>query len=406
MSKRYKSWLENYLYYTHEQESPELFHLWSGLTVLSSTIGRSIYLNKGYYKVYPNIYVVLVAPSGVCRKTTACAVAVGLLDEMRFSAKTKEDVDRLRVNVVREKITPQALTQFLAAQITKDEEGKFVGKSECLVYAPELAVFLGAEASANGLLALLTSLYDSPDVWEYRTKTQGTDYLFNVYVTILGASTPVWLFQGIPNDVVGAGLFARIILVAQRETARRVAFPKVSNGMAKIRPHLIEQLIKIKQLSMEVQLSSTAEEYYTLWYSDREMPQDERFMSFFEREHDHVIKIAILLAASYGDLFTSNVLSKERLEEAIVYLDKIKETMPLAYEGIGDHIAAKGYEKVLEQIKQRGGEAEHSWLLNRNWYKFDTESFKKVIDLLIETGKIKVDMKGRKKVYRLVRKDT
>ncbi len=400
--RRQKSFLDRYMCYVEETESPRMFHLWSGLATLSAVMSRNVWWGEKPGKVFPNLYLVFVAPSGTCRKGAAVSIAIDLLDKLRFSATTKEEVERLKINIVREKITPQALTQFLAAQIVKDDEGKFEGKSECLIYAPELAVFLGPEASANGLLALLTSLYDSPDIWEYRTKTQGTDYLFNVCISILGASTPVWLFQGIPNDVVGAGLFSRIIIIAQRDNPRRVSNPKLN---LKVEPALLEHLSKVKNLRGQLYFSNSADEYYSNWYQDRELPQDERFASFFEREHHHVVRVAIFLAASYGDLFSSNVISKERLEEAMVMLDRVKETMPLAYEGIGDHIAAKGYEKVLDQIKQRGGEAEHSWLLNRNWYKFDTESFKKIIDLLSETGKIKVEIKGRKKIYRLVRKE-
>ncbi len=397
------SWLEDYISFTREQESPEIFHYWIGLSCIAAILGRSVWLDRGYYNLYPNLFIVLVSPSGRCRKTTAANIGIKMLMKVLVEKSLGSEKKEGKLNIIMEKITPQALTLNLGDQVVVIDK-KPVGESKALIYAPELSVFLGKEASTTGMLALLTSLYDCPDVWEYHTKTAGTDYLFNVWLGMVGCTAPEWLVHGIPYDAIGGGLTARIIFVAQLESPRKNPSPKVTNGMKKLNTELVEGLESMSKIKGELSLSREAEEIYSTWYLDRELPSDERFASFFEREHDHMLKVAVLLSASYGDLFRSNVVSGARVKEAIMMLEKVKGYMSMAFTGIGEHIAAKGYERVLQQIRDKGGEAEHSLLLRKNWYHFDTESFKKVIDLLMETNRIRVKVtKSGKRVYALVK---
>lgn len=384
-----KNWLNNYLAYTSDQESPEMFHLWTGLSVLAGCLGRNLWIDRGYDLLYPNMFVILVAPSGRCRKGGAIKIGAKFLNWV--GAK-----------MIMEKITPQALSQYMAAMIEIiDKQPR--GESKAFIFAPELAVFLGKEASQNGLLALLTTLWDCPKLYEYRTKTAGTDILANVCLNILGASTPEWLVQGIPADAIGGGFTSRIMFVAQTETPRHTLKPKFSK---EIEAWLIERLAEIMKLKGELEMSKGGEEFFQLWYSEREPPSDDRFLSFFEREHEHILKVAILLAASHGDLFHSNVISRECLQEAIILVDRLKSYMGLAYAGIGEHPSARGYDKIIEQIKRAGGEAEHSWLLRKNYYQFDKDGFKKVIELLEDTNRIKRRItRTGKTIYALMREE-
>lgn len=383
------NWLNNYLKYTEQHEAPEMFHLWTGISVLSGAVGRNLWIDRGYDNLCPNMFVILVAPSGRCRK--GAAIKVGL----KF-------MDLVGIKLIREKITPQALSQYMAALIEIIDKHPR-GESKAFIFAPELAVFLGKEASQNGLLALLTTLWDCPRIYEYRTKTAGVDILANVCLNILGASTPEWLVQGIPADAIGGGFTSRIMFVAQTDTPRHCLKPNFSKELEN---WLATRLVEIMGLKGEVMMSKGGEEFFDMLYNEREPPSDDRFLSFFEREHDHIIKLAILLAASHGDLFQSNVISRECLQEAIMLVDRLKSYMSLAYAGIGEHPSARGYDKILEQIKRAGGEAEHSWLLRKNYYQFDKEGFKKVIELLEDTNRIKRRItRTGKTIYALMREE-
>jgi len=63
-----KDWLSSYLEYTSGQESPRNFHFWTGLSILGGALRRNVVLDRVYYKLFPNLYVILVAASAACKK--------------------------------------------------------------------------------------------------------------------------------------------------------------------------------------------------------------------------------------------------------------------------------------------------------------------------------------------------
>ena len=77
--RKLEDWLSSYLIYTEKQESPEKLHFWVGLSVLSAALKRQVWIDKGYYKLYSNIYVLLVAESAMLRKSTAMDIGVKLV---------------------------------------------------------------------------------------------------------------------------------------------------------------------------------------------------------------------------------------------------------------------------------------------------------------------------------------
>ncbi len=365
--------------------------------MLASTMGRNVFLTKTYdvdTRLYPNLYVILVSPSGKCRKGGALSFAHRLLDAAG-------------VHIHVEAITKRALTQALANEILVVDKVP-QGESKLVIISDELEVFLGKDAGITGLFAMLTRLFDCPDRWEYITASQGKDYLHNVCLNVIGGTVPQW-FKNLTTEVMGSGFLARIILVSQDSTPRKHSGVRKNGHTVEdvqgLKKWLIEFLVKLREIKKEVFLSSGAAEFYDGWYNDREAPTDERFLSFYEREHDHVLKVAMLLAASSGDLFSSNVVNVARVKEAIILMEKVKACMEGPYSEMGEGIASKMSERVIKLIREKGGEASHSWLLNRTWHLCkDTEDFKKVMQMLVEREKVKMSVTKRgKKVYKMSR---
>src|SRR3990172_632309 len=94
-------WLKSYLKYTEDHEGPEEFHFWVAVSVLGGAVRRNVYFDKDFYKVFPNTFIVLVAPAGRCRKSTCIDIGVWFLRRIDT------------VHVISEKITPEALAQAL-----------------------------------------------------------------------------------------------------------------------------------------------------------------------------------------------------------------------------------------------------------------------------------------------------
>ena len=91
MARELSDWLTKYLEYTENSESPISYHTWCGLSVIAGALQRRVYLKWGLGRViYPNLYVVLVGPSGRTRKGVAIGIAKDFLKKIPGITVTPE----------------------------------------------------------------------------------------------------------------------------------------------------------------------------------------------------------------------------------------------------------------------------------------------------------------------------
>ncbi|RLC38609.1 MAG: hypothetical protein DRH51_08095, partial [Candidatus Coatesbacteria bacterium] len=248
MPRELGDWLDAYIDYTSEQESPSLFHLWVGLSMISSALGRKVWIDKGYYTLYPNLYVVLVGASARVRRTTALNIGYGLFRDAL--------PDRL---IVSQKTTPEGLIDIFV------KEGRRSGTSGGTIVSTELGVFLGAATKSGDIIQLLTDWYDCPNIFTYHTITRGKQKMTNVYCGLIGSTTPDWLKESLPPSAIGGGFTSRIVFVYQSRTEKLVPFPKVSEEAIRLRAKLVSDLRQIGEIRGEYRLTDAAMDWYERW---------------------------------------------------------------------------------------------------------------------------------------------
>src|SRR6478736_4398036 len=59
------TWLDKLLSQHNELESPTNFWLWGGLASISAVVKDNVWIDRQIYKLYPNIYVMFHAESGL-----------------------------------------------------------------------------------------------------------------------------------------------------------------------------------------------------------------------------------------------------------------------------------------------------------------------------------------------------
>ena len=194
-------WIDGFLEYTSNSEPPASYKLWTAISILSAVMQRKVFLEWGPLTFYPNMYVVLVGPSGKCRKGTAMSFAEDFL------------LDMDQVHLAAESITREALIRTLSETTDNVEiaPGNLQFHSSLTIFAPELTVFLGYNNFQ--LMSDITDWYDCRRKWTYRTKNMGTDVIDGVYVSLFGATTPELIRTTLPLDAIGGGLTSRMIFV-------------------------------------------------------------------------------------------------------------------------------------------------------------------------------------------------
>ncbi|MCI0558266.1 MAG: DUF3987 domain-containing protein, partial [Nitrososphaera sp.] len=183
--RKLPNWIQAYLTFTNESESPEEYHKWVAITTIAGAMRRRAFYDMGYFVPYPNMYVVLVGPAGRCKKSTAMRIGRSILSEVPG------------INFTTDSVTRERLIQDLS-QIYKD------GHSSMTAYSSEFATLL--TSSGMDMVNFLTDIYDSPPEWSHKTKMGGTNRIKAPCLNLVGATTPDWIARAMPLDTVGIGL--------------------------------------------------------------------------------------------------------------------------------------------------------------------------------------------------------
>jgi hypothetical protein len=79
------SWLTDLMSQTQDLESPRRYFYFAGLGVLSAVVKRNVWLDRGgAYKLYPNVYIMLIGPSGI-KKGLPIKIAEKLVTDMNVT---------------------------------------------------------------------------------------------------------------------------------------------------------------------------------------------------------------------------------------------------------------------------------------------------------------------------------
>lgn len=336
MARLLPDWLDAYMAYTAEQESPDEFHLWVGLSTLAGAVQRKVFFDMKYFLLYPNLYTVLVSPAGRCKKSTAMRIGREMLNGVP------------NANFVSDSTSRERLILDLS-QAHKDSH------SSMTAYSSEFASLLST--SSLDMMVFLTDIFDSPNEWVHKTKAGGTNKIKAPYLNLLAGTTPDWIAQGLPLDTVGIGLTSRVIFVYHETPRVKDPFPELSEAQIKLKSLLVSDLQQVSVLAGEYKFSPEADAIYREWYKARGTNPNEsgdpRLAGYYERKPMHLIKTAMLVTASHSD---ERVMEAEDLQKAMNLLRRVENDMPKVFIAVGKNPLTVDIEHVTGAIVSAGEE--------------------------------------------------
>jgi len=340
-------------------------------------------MNRNFYILYPNLYVILVSESGVGMKSTALDIGTEL------SSKAVPDL-----TIMRGKLT----IGYLVDWMTQAQSKNLDKLAEVTIHCSEFKVFARGAYANSGLIEDLTDLFDCGP-FEYRTKNQGIYIIEKPCINLRAASTPEWLTTGSAADFIGGGFSSRIVPVAILIDEKQIANPKKVSLSNELERKLIADLNQISQLRGAFFVTKEAEDFFEKWYlvRDKYKSPDQRLKGYFSKKHTMVHKVAMSISASIND---DMVITEEHIESALALLGKIELTMPYAYQGVAWGEKAKFQDKVLGKINEVGM-IQHAHLLTAFHYCMTGDDLKVIIHTLVDEEKIGYDRiatQGRTKV--------
>lgn len=365
------SFMDVYLEYTRFQESPLRFHSWACLYTIASVIRRNVYIDKFYYRLYPNLYIALIGPSAAVKKTTAADIAAELITTFPT------------ISFIKGKVTAWEFFRELG------NASKSTGEAPVSIYSGE-AKSLFSDLGKIELVTMLTDLYGCPSNFTYRTVKHGTINIKNICINLLICSTPEWLVTGTTTDEIAGGWTGRFVYIFEETCDRSVAFPEdfVTPELRQLKQDLVDDLQDIAQASGEFVITPQAKAEYLIWYNNRKAEwKDERLMGYYGRKSDLVWKLAMLLSLSRDN---SLVIDENVLTYSWDMLKDIEANMGRALSHVVDDPALRYKDAVISYIvNQPGHRATRVSILKKFWNRFDSDMLDRIIRNALECRTIK-----------------
>jgi hypothetical protein len=402
-----------------ELETPLSFWYWAALATISAVVKDNIWIARGgdYYNLYPNIYVMFHADSGLKKGPP-----------VSFAKDLVRKVNNTRIISGRSSI--QGILKELGTAYTVPG-GKVISKSVAFIVSSELTSSIVEDKAAA---RILTDLYDrhyNEGEWKSLLKME-TFQLKDPTVTMLTATNESQSDDFFTKADIRGGYFARTFIIYETEenTSNSLLLPlqKPFN-----RPILIDYLKRLSQLTGPFQPLATLEktDYHTIegvdsigrnvyfseagktyedWYTDFKSTIKETRLrdttGTMNRFSDSVLKVAMLLSLSES---TELVITNDQIKRAIERCTKLIGNVRQTTEGKGGIRSTFAEQKAMvidELYKRENHMITHAQLLKKYMYAFNVDEWNnQILPSLAQAGYIQVEAVGNVIIYSMPEKE-
>jgi len=336
-------------YVSGNTEAPKLFHTWCAISGIASMLGKNFWLTRGHFKVYPNLYVMLIGTPGT-GKGTCINILQSLLLEAGYrtfaadrSSKEKFLLDFQdgfsfsESGMDTNSDTMFSINDFLSQQISGPEV------KEVFILAEEFNDFIGTNNA--DFISILTKLWSYQGPYRNRLKNSKSVILNDPCVNILGGNTSAGFALAFPPEIIGQGFLARLLPIYGEPTGRKISFPDLPDSG--LRTELVERFVAIRRdVRGEATLNGEAKFLLDRINQEWQPLIDGRFQHYTTRRFNQLIKICLGQAASRG----STEITCDDIKNANTILSHTEDLMPKA---IGEFGKAKNSDvtsKIMEAL--------------------------------------------------------
>lgn len=380
------TWLEKLLSQHSELESPTNFWFWGGMAAISAVVKDNVWIDRQIYNLYPNIYVMFHAESGL-KKGPPISMAKQLV----------RGVNNTRIISGRSSI--QGILKELGTAQTQPG-GKVNAKSHAFICSSELTSSIVEDKVATDIL---TDLYDRQyNIGEWRSLLKMETFnLRDPTITMLTATNEAHSTDFFAKKDIHGGYFARTFVIAesQRNRANSLLVPLINPPKYAELAEYLKTLSKLTGMFKPLASRERTEEYitphkeietgetnyfnetgliYQKWYDkfieDVQMQEVKDETGTLNRFGDSVLKVAMLLSLSRSPELYIDPIS---MQLAIDYSERLVGNvrhMTHGKKGLSESKSLKGL--ILEELLGRQSHSiSRAMLLKKMWmhYKEATE---------------------------------
>lgn len=378
------NFIDMFLEYTKDAESPTSFFKWSAISALSAVMRDNVYFDAGYERIYPNTYILLVASSGACRKGSPLKIAQRLV---QLTNNTKV-------------ISGRTSIQGAMTVLSQFETKSGIRGASALMYSEELSAFLVDDPAA---IKILTDWYDFHETWN-NSLVGGITTLNNVCVSLLGASNEHLLKDVYTDKANYGGLLARTFIVM--EERRRHKNSRMFIQPEKYDPeNLLKHLRGLARIKGPILFTEQAKQEYDDWYNAIE---DEAYHSrsgVLERIHTGVLKLSMILASAEPEILLSNkiIVQQAHISQAIELCWGILRNYDMLLVGSQSTPVVHQMALVIRELRRAPNyQLSRKQLIFKLWYEgIDAPTLDNIITTMAQGGMLQSLLFNAEESYRL-----
>lgn len=403
------NWLQQLTNQHDELESPKSFWYWSAIAAISAVVKDQIWLNRQIYNLYPNIYVMLHAESGM-KKGPPISMARQLV----------KPVDVTRIISGRSSI--QGILKDLGTGYTSPG-GKLQTKSVAFICSSELSSSIVEDKVAT---KILTDLYDRQyNVGEWKSLLKMETFeLKDPTITMLTATNEAMSEDFFTRSAIQGGYFARTFIVYEKEnqTNNSLVYPLRQPIDYASSADYLKQLATLKGPFCPLASIEKTEIFRwkkvirgrDIWFNEVGLIYDNWYDAFREMmrtlEHkdetgtmnrfgDSVLKVAMLLSLAQQPKLEITV---DAMNEAIIESEKLLGNVrktTLGKQGLNQASVFKTL-IIMELLNRPNHQISRTVLMKKMWANYDgVEEFDNMMLGFHATGMIVTESIGNAIVY-------
>ena len=291
--------------------SPELFRRWAAISTIAGALERKVWVKTMGSYLYPNMYIILVAPPGIGKSEVTWRVRElwkGL--EGHFVASTS--------------VTKASMMDELAEAsrriVTNNPHNPVDSFNSLQLCINELGVLI--PAYENEFMNILTDLWDCKDYSESRRSSRKEPInLKRTQLNMLAAATPSYMNHLLPEGAWDQGFISRTMLIYSGDRQLRSLFADdlVDEELFE---ELKRDLERISNLHGEIQWTADAAKLIDNFHmtGGAPAPSHPKLLSYGVRRTVHLIKLCMVISVSESDqlLVTGEHVSHKGIDDGRV----------------------------------------------------------------------------------------
>lgn len=332
MSRKLEDWIDAFETLTEFSGSPARLRRWAAISCIAGALERKVWVHTAGSNLYPNLYILLVAPPGIGKSRVLSTVFNfwnELLDHHTApSSVTKasliDELNDAHRTIIRLGHTPSSV-EFHSLKVLSSELG---------VLIPEFG---------NEFMNTLTDLYDGYPYSERRRTRNVNIQIPKPQLNLVAGTTPNYLGALIPEGAWDQGFMSRVMMIfgAEKKLFSMFAHTTLDKGL---REKMMADLTEIGEAYGEIKFTPEAAEFFDAWYlgGQQPVPEHPKLQNYATRRPAHLLKLSqIALFSSSTDF----VIGIEHVQRAMDWMTDAEVAMGDIFKSM----AAGGDGRVMEE---------------------------------------------------------